>query len=292
MIYLHGQGMVHGDLKGVGLLDSAPLSISDALSVKANILIDETGCACLADFGLITIISDTTSLVSSSQFAHGGTHQWMSPELFHPENFGLKDSRRTKYSDCYALGMVIYEVLSGQVPFSRHHPPVVVALKVVGGERPGRPQGAERKWFTDVVWGILEHCWAPEWNDRPSIEGVLDILEEASRFWTPISLTAEGLPAMDSHMFSLSDLSTEESIGKGEGPSLTQATLSQVLPRGDADNNNSCPSSGESPALPYNASDHQGTRMGVKNPRGSDSEESVGIPDSVSGAALLGGFWY
>ena len=105
----------------------------------------------------------------------------MSPELFYPVDFGLEDSRRTKYSDCYALGMVIYEVLSGQVPFSGSGPFVVVA-KVVRGERPECPQGAEGKLFTNAIWGVLEGCWTPKRDDRPSIEDVLQFLEEASRF--------------------------------------------------------------------------------------------------------------
>ena len=286
MIYLHDQGMTHGDLKGVGLLDSVLLFISNTSSTKANILIDDTGHACLADFGLVTIISDATSLVSSSQFAHGGTYRWMSPELFHQEDFGLKDSRRTKYSDCYALGMVIYEVLSGQVPFSRYHSSIAVTLKVVGGERPERPEGAEGKWFTDVVWGILEHCWAPEWDDRPSIEDVLKILEEASMFWTPISpRVVEGLSAMDSPICSHSDLSTEESMGKSEVHSLTP---SKTLPQVDADNNGPHPSSGGSPGLLYQTSGHQDLRADVKNPKRS---ESMVIPDRVGGTGLLDGFW-
>lgn len=154
-------------------------------SVKANILIDDIGHARLADFGLLAIISDATSRGSSSSILHGGTYRWMSPELFYPENFGLKDSRPTKYSDCYALGMVIYEVLSGQVPFPRHNTCAVVA-KVSRGERPGRPRGAEIRWFTDGVWRILQHCWAPKRDHRPGIEEVLQCLEEASKSWTPL----------------------------------------------------------------------------------------------------------
>jgi len=163
LIYMHDQRMVHGDLKGV------------------NILIDGTGHARLADFGLLAILSDTT-LTSSSSLIAGGTVRWMSPELFCPEDFGLKDSRRTKYSDCYALGMVIYEVLSGQVPFPRYGNYTVVA-KVSKGERPGRPGGAKGKWFTDGVWGMLERCWIPKRDDHPRIEDVLRCLEEVSRFW-------------------------------------------------------------------------------------------------------------
>jgi len=34
----------------------------------------------------------------------------MSPELLYPDKFGAKDSRPTTQSDCYALGMVVYEV--------------------------------------------------------------------------------------------------------------------------------------------------------------------------------------
>jgi len=46
-------------------------------------------------------------------FTSGGTRRWMSPELMDPERFGIpgsEDNRPTRQSDCYALGMVIYEV--------------------------------------------------------------------------------------------------------------------------------------------------------------------------------------
>ena len=46
-------------------------------------------------------------------FTGGGTRRWMSPELLDPERFGMPESegnRPTRQSDCYALGMVIYEV--------------------------------------------------------------------------------------------------------------------------------------------------------------------------------------
>ena len=46
-------------------------------------------------------------------FTAGGTCRWMSPELLDPEMFGVplsEGDRPTKRSDCYALGMVIYEV--------------------------------------------------------------------------------------------------------------------------------------------------------------------------------------
>jgi serine/threonine protein kinase len=107
---------------------------------KANILIRKDRRACLADFGLSTITGVATrvaagasqaSLISNDSltpliagasrmslisddslmsFTVGGTCRWMSPELLDPELFGVQGDRPTRQSDCYALGMVIYEV--------------------------------------------------------------------------------------------------------------------------------------------------------------------------------------
>ena len=101
---MHGQRIIHRDLKGVHFFFVSPgYSLSQMDLVKANILIDETGHACLADFGLLVIISDGTW----SSFTQRGTPRWMSPELFYPEDFGLKDSHQTERSDRYALAIVI-----------------------------------------------------------------------------------------------------------------------------------------------------------------------------------------
>jgi hypothetical protein len=99
----------------------------------------------------------------------------MSPELFDPDRFGLTEIHPTKRSDCYALGMVIYEVLSGEIPFARWEGFIVVR-KVLNGERPGRPQ-EEGTLFTDGIWGTLELCWKAEPRDRISAKTVLLRLE-------------------------------------------------------------------------------------------------------------------
>jgi serine/threonine protein kinase len=116
----------------------------------------------------------------------------MSPELFDPD---FRGNRRTKRSDCYALGMVIYEVLSGRLPFYKYEN-FVVPLKVFQGSRPERPDGPEGVWFKDDVWAVLERCWASQPNERPTIKDVLQCLEEASRVWTPPSPQAVAIPAV------------------------------------------------------------------------------------------------
>ena len=105
----------------------------------------------------------------------------MSPELFDPE---IQDYRRTERSDCYALGMVIYEVLSGHVPFPQHSG-YAAATKVLKGERPERPLGVGRDWLSGEVWEVMQRCWVPQPGNRPSIEAVLGCLEKVSRSWVP-----------------------------------------------------------------------------------------------------------
>ena len=134
-------------------------------------LIDQTCCARLADFGLLTVISDSANVLSSSSHAQGGTLRWVSPELIAPEEFGVEASCPTKSSDCYSLGMVIYETISGNKPFHGVPDPVVF-LKVVKGERPLRGVG-----FVGSLWEMLQRCWMPQPNDRPSIGDVLEYLE-------------------------------------------------------------------------------------------------------------------
>jgi len=165
--------MVHGDLKGVSRRTAE--SVSCLTCLKANILIDEHGNARLADFGLLIFISDPTNPTVSSSHVSAGTTRWMSPELLDPDQFGSKDGRPTKESDCYALGMVIYEVLSGKVPFASYRE-YVVMRKVIEGERPERPQGAEGERFADHLWFTLLRCWVQERKGRPTIEEVLECL--------------------------------------------------------------------------------------------------------------------
>ena len=152
---------------------------------KANILIDRDGHARLADFGLLTILLDSTNSTTSSSSEIAGTKKWMSPELLDPGRFDFENSRPTKESDCYAFGMVILEVLTGQAPFPRCTG-IVVARKVVDGERPERPQGPEAVWFTDDLWETLGKCWSPKPKVRPSVEVVLELLERDSMAWQPL----------------------------------------------------------------------------------------------------------
>jgi len=105
----------------------------------------------------------------------------MSPELIAPERFGFKNGRPTKHSDCYALGMVVYEIISGNLPFHKDTNPAVF-MKVVEGKHP--PRGMR---FTDSLWEMLELCWAAQPLNRPTAQHVLQRLEMVSNLPQPTS---------------------------------------------------------------------------------------------------------
>jgi len=205
---MHGEAMIHGDLKGVQfqmlVVGLPPNTLY--IVIKANILIDQDGQARLADFGLLTFISDPTNFMALASYVIGGTTRWMSPELLNPDLFGFEDSQPTKESDCYALGMVVLEVLSGQPPLASDED-FIVMRKIVDGERPGRPKGPEGVWFTDDLWGMLELCWATRPESRPSVHAVHKCLERLSGTWEPPSQQGAGADGDDLNHTVVSDRS-------------------------------------------------------------------------------------
>ena len=67
------------------------------------------GTAHLGDFGLMVLTDLSTVLLSNTAAPSCGTTRWMSPELLDMVRFG-SDGLPSRESDCYALGMTIYEV--------------------------------------------------------------------------------------------------------------------------------------------------------------------------------------
>jgi serine/threonine-protein kinase len=73
----------------------------------SNIMIDKGGNAWVMDFGLARMAKDTVSRLSKLEFA--GTPAFMAPE----QHLG----RPARASDVFALGVCVYEMLSGELPF-------------------------------------------------------------------------------------------------------------------------------------------------------------------------------
>ena len=96
----------------------------------------------------------------------------MAPELLIPTKFGLLKGIPSKEADIYALGMTIYQVLTGKLPFLQRRKARVIHA-VMLGERPAKPENAEEIGMTDVVWDLLRGCWGEERAARPIVTEVL-----------------------------------------------------------------------------------------------------------------------
>lgn len=119
--------------------------------------------------------------------------------------------------------MVIYEVISGKLPFHKD-PNYTIPLKVVDGERP--PRG---KKFTECLWKVLESCWAPQPNDRPSVEDVLQHLQMTSNLSDPYPPGSRGGVETDSDSRDSSDDSSNDSNRAHKVDDLTVGHLPQLL---------------------------------------------------------------
>jgi serine/threonine protein kinase len=140
----------------------------------------------------------STVLLSNTADPSYGTIRWMSPELLDPIRFG-SDGLPSRQSNCFALGMLIYEVnrfplfwslslthlqvLSGLPPFD-HLRPLATMRAILRGERPDKPLNASDLGFTDTLWELLQSCWSQPASARPTARRVYDCLRSESDDWT------------------------------------------------------------------------------------------------------------
>lgn len=105
LLYLHTEGIIHGDLRGVGYLlePSSQVLISDG---QSNVLLEDDLTAVIADFGLSHFANGHSKNYASRR---SGNVEWLSPELL-SENGPNGDPRPTKESDIYSFAMVCIEV--------------------------------------------------------------------------------------------------------------------------------------------------------------------------------------
>jgi serine/threonine protein kinase len=98
----------------------------------------------------------------------GGTPPYMAPELMYPTKFNLHSPQVSREVDIYALGMSMYEVVTGVRPFGmegmRNEELMFV---VIEGGRPAKPENAEAIGFGNGVWDLTEKCWSQDRTQRP-----------------------------------------------------------------------------------------------------------------------------
>lgn len=95
----HQLGMIHRDLK------------------PANILLDADGRPAISDFGLVRLIDDEHTTVLTQRGDVMGSPAYMAPEQWEPELRSV-----TPQTDLYALGCIVYQLLTGHPPFQGSAP--------------------------------------------------------------------------------------------------------------------------------------------------------------------------
>ncbi|PCH33215.1 kinase-like protein, partial [Wolfiporia cocos MD-104 SS10] len=150
--YLHSNNVVHGDLKGT------------------NILIDDTGHACLSDFGISRMRIELSYATCSASVA-GLTWTYAAPERVEPEAYGLEREHLLKESDIYSLSLVIWELFAGRKPFWGSCGSVI--RQIMQGERPLRTKETARNGLSDEIWEIMTQSWQPDYKSRPPIGKIL-----------------------------------------------------------------------------------------------------------------------
>jgi serine/threonine-protein kinase len=114
---MHKHGVVHRDLK------------------PENIMVDDEDRIKLIDFG-IAMKEDARRITFVDMSATLGTPDYISPEQ-------VKGQRGDQRSDIYSLGVMLYEMLTGEPPFSGPNPLAVMNERVLHDPRPARKLRAE-----------------------------------------------------------------------------------------------------------------------------------------------------
>lgn len=143
MEYVHSQGVIHRDLK------------------PENILFDEDFHLKIADFG-----TACEEAYCDSPAEDPGTYRWMAPEMIKHKPYG----RRV---DVYSFGLVLWEMVTGTIPYEEMTP-IQAAFAVVNKNlRPVIPTNCPA-----ALRALIEQCWSVHSEKRPEFWQIVKVLEQ------------------------------------------------------------------------------------------------------------------
>ncbi|XP_059438560.1 serine/threonine-protein kinase STY17 [Corylus avellana] len=142
MNYLHQNNIIHRDLK------------------TANLLMDENEVVKVADFGVARVQTQ-----SGVMTAETGTYRWMAPEVIEHKAYDHK-------ADIFSFGIVLWELLTRELPYSRLTPLQAAVGVVQKGLRPTIPKNTNPR-----LAELLERCWQQDAAQRPDFFEILEVLQ-------------------------------------------------------------------------------------------------------------------
>lgn len=149
LTYLHSKNILHKDLK------------------SNNILLNDTYCPKISDFGLSTLKLETNiSSNSTLKKSAAGTIRWRAPELLN------RGSNASKASDVYSYGMVLWEIISRKIPYSDTTDEQTVISWIKQGEKEIIPE------YCPILWKeIIKNCWSSP-DVRPEMLDITNKLKQ------------------------------------------------------------------------------------------------------------------
>jgi serine/threonine-protein kinase len=147
LAHAHARGIVHRDIK------------------PDNVLVDRSGHAWIADFGLARLADAAASMTSGRPL---GTAKYMSPEQAQGEKAHAP-------SDVYSLGVMLYEAITGEAPFVSETQHGYIFKHV--SQPPPRP--VLRAGFAPKLGRLALDCLAKAPDARPAMDEVAARLREA-----------------------------------------------------------------------------------------------------------------
>ncbi|CDY70078.1 BnaAnng32540D, partial [Brassica napus] len=146
MNYLHQNNIIHRDLKA------------------ANLLMDENEVVKVADFGVARVKAQTGVMTAET-----GTYRWMAPEVIEHKPYDHK-------ADVFSYGIVLWELLTGKLPYE-YMTPLQAAVGVVQkGLRPKIPKKTHPK-----MRELMERLWEKDPSLRPDFAEIKEKLEEIAK---------------------------------------------------------------------------------------------------------------
>uniref|UniRef100_A0A671XE72 Mitogen-activated protein kinase kinase kinase n=1 Tax=Sparus aurata TaxID=8175 RepID=A0A671XE72_SPAAU len=164
MFYLHNQAIVpiiHRDLKSSNILILERVEMEDLSNKTLKI----------TDFGLAREWHRTTKMSAA------GTYAWMAPEV-------IRSSTFSKGSDIWSYGVLLWELLTGEVPFRG-----IDGLAVAYGVAMNKLALPIPSTCPEPFARLMEECWSPDPHSRPLFTTILDQLtaiEESGFFEMPV----------------------------------------------------------------------------------------------------------
>ncbi|XP_030467848.1 serine/threonine-protein kinase STY17-like isoform X2 [Syzygium oleosum] len=146
MNYLHQNNIIHRDLK------------------TANLLMDENEVVKVADFGVARVQAETGVMTAET-----GTYRWMAPEVIEHRQYDNK-------ADIFSFGIVLWELLTGELPYANLTPLQAAIGVVQKGLRPSIPKGTN-----PLLVELLQRCWERDPKRRPNFSDILEILQQIAK---------------------------------------------------------------------------------------------------------------